>query len=358
MRESSDKHSVKWRARQDGSVYSSAAKFRALYGSLVLCRSVELTDAVKTLALVVFILGTLPNDRAFASVTFLGDWGDFGSQFQTNAYQSRLPDGTLVGWVAGSGANHWRMVQERGIDRLQVQQDPTSPKGGAVLQVEVRPGDYLGYSGERAEVSHMLSPTGGQYWVTAQTGHEVYGISIKLDSNWPLDAKKHENQWGAFLQLHSPDEFHSPPSFSLHAENQFHAQLLAGDLIDANGQRRGVTPVPFTNGELRRGQWVQFLIDVVWAYDNSGALTVYRRDAGETAFTNVLTLTNQPTLQFDSQIPNSQNTDPASGHTYSSYWKTGFYRSITPEVTSRLWLGPVVRGTSLQEVAVAAFGKY
>jgi hypothetical protein len=295
---------------------------------------------------------------ASAAVTFLGDWADFGSQFQEAGPQTRLLDGVRVEWVAGYGANHWRIIQERGEDRLQVERDPTSPRGGAVLRVEVRPGDTVGWSGERAEVSHMLSPTGARYPVTAESGHEVYGISVKLDANWQPPANKWH--WGLFLQLHGPDDFSAPPALALAAEDDFHINTCAGDLVEGGvlSHNKDAKSLPLTRGELRRGHWVQFLIDVVWAYDNHGSFSVYRRDEGETAFIPVLTQAGQPTLQFDSQIPDSENTHPLPNRkNYVHYWKAGYYRSVSPGVTSRLWLGPIVRGTSREEVAAAAFGQ-
>jgi Polysaccharide lyase len=319
---------------------------------------IQTSVALRRLAMGLLLMGASTVSPASAEVTFLGDWADFGSQFQRDHHTSLL-DGQRVGWEAGQGANHWLMVQEKGEDRLQAVNDPTSPKGGAVLRVEVRPGDYLGYAGERAEVSYMLNPTGGQYRVTAESGHEVYGISIKLDPNWqpPLHDKTHGGwQWGSFMQLHSPDVFGGPPSFSLAVEEQFHVQTLAGDLIGPDGQRRNTTSIPFTNGELRPGHWIQFMVDVVWAYDSHGSLTVYRKDEGDKSFTAVLTRPDQPTLQFNSQFPDSRNTGPLP-NTHLAYWKAGYYRSISPGVTSRLWLGPIVRGTSLKEVEVAAFGR-
>jgi hypothetical protein len=236
--------------------------------------------------------------------------------------------------------------------------DTTSPNGGRVLQVEVLPGDSTGATGERAEVVDMIGPTGVLYPVTMAAPHEFYGISVKLDSNWvaPLHDATHQNTWGLFMQLHSPDAFDSPPSIALAADTQFRVQTLAGDLIGADGKRRNGAYLPFTNGALRPGHWVEFVIDAVWAYDNTGALTVYRRDEGETTFTAVLTQIGLPTLQFSSQFTNSQNTDPAMGTTYLHYWKAGYYRSISPGVTSRLSLGPIVRGMSFQEVEAAAFG--
>jgi hypothetical protein len=229
--------------------------------------------------------------------------------------------------------------------------------GGAVLRVEVRPGDSVGFTGERAEVSHMLGPNGEQYPVTVDNGHEVYGLAVKLDANWqpPLHDDAHGHwRYGVLLQLHSPDAFASPPALALAVEDEFHLSMLAGDLIDTNGKRRNAENLNFSNAQLRAGHWVQFLLDVVWAYGNTGSLTIYRRDEGESKFTPVIALSGVPTLQFDSQIPDSQKSYPLQ---FTHYWKLGYYRSISPGVTSRLWLGPMVRGTSLQEVSLAAFGR-
>ncbi len=306
----------------------------------------------------IFVSSGLVPPPAAAAVTFYGDWADFGTQFRTTGREVRFMDGQRVEWVAGDGPNHWRVIQAKGDDRLQMENDPSSPKHGAVLRVEVRPGDGVGYSGERAEVSDMQHE-GGHFWVTGESGHEIYGVSIKLDPDWqpPLNDSAHRNTWGLFMQLHSPNPFDSPPAIALSADTQFRIQTLAGDLIAPDGKRQNGGFLPFSNSQLRPGHWVEFMIDVVWAYDNQGALTVYRRDEGESTFNAVLKRTGLPTLQFDSQLPNSKNANLAIGPVYVHYWKVGYYRSPSPGVTSRLWLGPVVRGTSLAEVAVAAFGQ-
>jgi Polysaccharide lyase len=294
-------------------------------------------------------------------VTFDGDWTGFGSLFQKAGPQTRSIDGTPIEWVAGYGPNHWRLVQEQAEDRLRAITDRTSPRGGTVLEVEVRPGDTLGFAtGERAEVLGMLDSRGAQYPVTAASGHEFYALSIKLDPNWqpPLHSVHGDWHWGVFMQLHAADVFHSPPAFALDVEDNFHVKTLAGDLMDSNGRPRSDTPLSLTNGELRRGHWVEFLIDVLWAYDNHGSLIIYRRDEGEDQFAQVFKQVGQPTLQFDSQIPNSRDAITSDGKpAYVHYWKAGFYRSVSAGVVSRLWLGPIVRGTSRDEVAVAAFGR-
>jgi hypothetical protein len=181
--------------------------------------------------------------------------------------------------------------------------------------------------------------------------HEYYAISIRLDADWtpPLHNPANGNwQWGDFFQLHSPDQFSSPPAFAFSAINQFSIQLLGGDLM-ANGVRRNATVFSLSDGNLNLGNWVEFMIDVNWAYDNTGSLTVLRRNAGETAFTTVFNQVGIPTLQYNSYVANSQ------GATYQHYWRCGYYRSVSPGVTSRLRLGPIVRGTTFTEVQAAAF---
>ncbi len=311
------------------------------------------------LAIAIVVSGCLTTVSAAAAVTFLGDWTDFGSQFLLEGPQTRYLDGVRVEWVAGWGANHWRVVQERAEDRMQVEQDSTSPKGGAVLRVEVRPGDTVGWSGERAEVSQMLSPSGARYLVTAESGHEVYGIAVKVAPDWKTPTADPHNgwRWGLVAQLHSPDLSGGPPAFALAAEDDFHINSCAGDLIEG-GHHKDAKSLALSRGDLRRGHWVQFLFDVIWAYDSRGALTVYRRDEGETEFSTVLTQVGQPTLQFNSKFPGSDSASPSpNGPTYLHYWKVGYYRSVTPGVTNRIWLGPFVRGSSLREVSVAAFGR-
>src|ERR1700685_637905 len=91
-------------------------------------RALEVLAARQALRLpriVLLMLSSLVPFPASATVTFLGDWADFGSQFQETGPQTRLLDGLPVEWVAGYGANHWRIVQERGKDRLQVERDLT-----------------------------------------------------------------------------------------------------------------------------------------------------------------------------------------------------------------------------------------
>lgn len=87
------------------------------------------------------------------------------------------------------------------------------------------------------------------------------------------------------------------------------------------------------------------LIDIVWATDAHGSISIYRRDGNESSWTKVFEKKSVPTLQYEGN-------QPAGDH----YWKAGFYRSES-KVTSRLRLGPIVRGRDQDEVTLAAFGR-
>lgn len=263
-------------------------------------------------------------------------------------------------WLGSSVSNHWEWVQQKELGRITAVNDPTSPKHGVVARIEVRTGDMF-WTGERAEVSRMMrtDPTTGKTVhrpVVESDGHEFYGLAIKLPPDWQSPTQKNGElpSWGIFLQLHGPASFHAPPSISLNVDDAFHIEMCGGDVLEG-GTRENAKPAqsyPFTNGDLMRGHWVQFLMDVVWSYGNDGHLAIYRRDEGEKTFTKILELNNTPTLQYSYGTPKSE----APHH-----WKTGFYRSPTAGtplagMTNIIWLGPFVRGTSFDEVAQTAFG--
>jgi hypothetical protein len=335
--------------RAEGHCRKTAAKFRAkqLQEKVPF---MQIRRTLKSIGVALPILGVLMSSPVSAAVTFVGDWAGFGSEFQPKTDETVYVNGNPIQWVAGWSPDTWRMVIETATNRLTMMNDPTSPKQGAVLQVQVLPGDTVGDpNGERAEVFRMLDSTGADFPVTGKSGHEYYGISVKLDPNWtpPLHNPLVGNwRWGLFLQLHSPNSFDSPPAIALSALDTFGVEMLAGNLIDAKGHRRNSEVFGFTNGALNPGKWVQFLLDVVWAGDTKGSLVIYRRDEGQTAFTQVFSKTGVPTLQWDSQDLTS---------TDKHYWRAGYYRSDSPGVVSKLWLGPIVRGTTFAEVSAAAF---
>jgi hypothetical protein len=318
-----------------------------------------------------------------AEILFNGQWENYiGTFYGDHGWQNGKPIGQPTGngdwsdfmafWSPAPLDNTWLFNTSTAPDRIRLEVDPTSPKGGMVARFEVRSGDHRQgkYSGERSEMYGMLGKAHKKLPVTADSGHEFYGISVKVSADWIAPqhetAQKGYTHWGSFMQLHSPNIYNSPPAIDFIAEDDFHLGMDSGELEKivpdpkTGGTKTGrqdSKPIAFTNGNLNRGHWVQFMMDVVWASDTSGSIRIYRRDEGAKDFTKVLDLQGTPTLQFASHI----STDPAQCSTcapdnVTHYWRIGFYRSTSPDQTNVLWLGPLVRGTAFDEVASAAFG--
>lgn len=318
-----------------------------------------------------------------AEIIFNGQWENYmGAFYGPQGWQNGKPVGQPAGaedwsditafWSPVPIDNTWLFNTSSAPDRIRLEVDPTSPKGGMVARFEVRGGDHREgkYSGERSEMYTMVGKNHKKIPVTAESGHEFYGISVKVSADWT--APQHESpqkgswQWASFMQLHSPNIYNSPPAIDLMADDAFHLHLDSGELgqqvVDKKTgvirqAKKDSQPVAFSNGNLNRGHWVQFMLDVVWASDTSGSLRIYRRDEGQKDFTQVLDLEGTPTLQYDSFI----SIDPAKCSScgidnVTHYWRVGLYRSTSPGQTNVLWLGPVVRGSRFDEVAVAAFG--
>lgn len=301
---------------------SSAVRWRlALYASTIAVIAVGFAPAVR--AVTAAILPT--------NVTFLSDW-------------SKAP--------ATGTANNWAHKQVWTSSRIRGVQDDTSPKKGIVGSIQVFPGDKVGgWSGERAEYLGMQNRYGAAFPVTASSGHEFYGTSIKLPTTWkaPYGTSKDGGYtWGIFFQLHGPDSLNASPAIAMSAQKDFHISLLGGDVYNGGtrSSARGPASYGFSNPNLALGRWVQFMLDVVWKADKTGYLAVYRRDEGQTGWTRVVELRNVATLMY-------KYGNPVGPH----YWKTGYYRNGGLNFTSQLWLGPTVRGTNFGDVALAAFGR-
>ncbi len=105
---------------------------------------------------------------------------------------------------------------------------------------------------------------------------------------------------------------------------------------------------PFSgNGLLALGMWTDLVFRMTFAADPTGQLTVWRRDQGQSAFAQVVDVSNVATLKYQG----------AASSVGDHYWKQGLYRG--GDVMGRVdvfWIGPTVRGTTFQSVECAAFG--
>lgn len=206
----------------------------------------------------------------------------------------------------------------------------------SVAKFTVESGDvFSGSTGERSEVVLGGWQTTSRFRVEGNEGTEYYRVTVKLASDWKApDANSRGYAWGIFFQLHGPNEYMAPPAVAIHAENKFSLFVLGGDLNAKVGGRRFLT-----KSDLHIGRWVDFILEIKWATDTTGAIAVYRRDEGESDWEKVADIKAVATLQHKgTPIPNSH------------YWKAGFYRSESKHQNS-LWLGPILRGSTFVEVA-------
>ncbi len=270
------------------------------------------------------------------------------------------PNVSFIGdWSAPTqrpGAGVWRDLQTWNTDRIVAVKDATFSENLYVADIKVLPGDKVGgWSGERAEVSTMQTMQKSNFSVNKSSGHEYYGIAVKLPTDWqpPVATSDDPYPWGIILQLHGPDQLQGPdsggtsPAFALCAENDFHLNLQTGDVYVGGTRTRpkNAVSVKLSDGDLNKGKWVRFMIDVVWSEANDGYLAVYRKNEGQTGWNKVYESNNTPTLQYAYSYPVKDH-----------YWKSGYYRNRGLNFTSSLRLGPVVRGKTFQDVEKAAFG--
>lgn len=257
----------------------------------------------------------------------------------------------LGGWDQGVilGPGAWDSSQWMASDRFQLVTAPVR-KGSYAIRVEVRPGDDpINSSGERAEVRNMRDLAGISMWENESSNTQYYATSVYLPADWRPPAGSVDGSiWGTFLQLHGPDVNHASPVFELGALNRFYLATEVGDLdyCPSDPSRCINKMYSFSDGSLNLGHWTDFVIRIHFAKSYTGTVDIWRRNEGQTSFTNVLSLSNVPTLQFRSSV----NGGAVGDH----YWKTGFYRS--PETfTNVLWIDGPVRGDSFDAVVAAAF---
>jgi hypothetical protein len=253
-----------------------------------------------------------------------------------------------------NAVNNWRMNLAQDATRLTVITSPRR-KGMYALRVEVRPGDTLGQSGERAEVARMYGYDGTELVENESSGTQYYGFSVMLPTDWKTTPDSNGKYWAIILQLHNPDGLTTPSgggvspalafevrSFGANAD-RFSLDMTTGDLSRSGSIHNFYD---FSDGSLNLGKWTDFVIKVKYAKDATGTVDVWRRNEGSISFTNVLSITNVPTLGYNSTVD--------GGAVGDHYWSTGFYRNAN-SITNVLYLDGMTRGTDFNEVVAAAF---
>lgn len=261
-------------------------------------------------------------------------------------------------WETGIiGAGRFKETHQKAGDRF-IQSTNAPRKGKYSAQITVRPGDIL-FGGERSEALKMLKANGSSLNENTASGTQYYAISTRLATDWRSPSgslsSSHPNcstewGWGVVFQLHGPDTYGASPAFAL----QVWDTQKSGDKFTVSLTAGTVTPGPNVNdvgktydlsrNSLALGRWVDWIFQIKWADDKTGLVKIWRRDAGQTAFTQVFSKSGIATLQ-------RTRTERGLPH----YWKTGFYRS-TCSITNRLWIEGPARGTTFDAVRNALWG--
>jgi Polysaccharide lyase len=250
------------------------------------------------------------------------------------------------GWENGITAKgNWKYIQSMAADRFQRVASPVR-QGSYAARVEVRPGDDpIGSSGERAEVLVMTDAAGNAINESLSSGTQYYGFSVRLDSAWTPPQTGADGNWAIVFQLHGPDVLAASPSVAVSVLKRFSIDCCSGNLDSASQSLRWKSFV-LSDSSLNVGHWVDLVLKITFAVDFTGSIVVWRRNEGQTAFSQVLSVNNIPTLQYKSSV------GPVAAH----YWKHGLYRSKQTTVTNVLWLDGLSRADSFDEVVAAAFG--
>jgi hypothetical protein len=222
---------------------------------------------------------------------------------------------------------------KQAMDACRIQADGfMTSHGKAAARVEVQPGDdplNLGEGTERAEMYAMQTPSGSAIMESSSSGVQYYATSYYFPTTWAgTQLHGDSNSWSIVAQFH--------PSGSGTWGFLYAAATTAGG-TQTYWADFGNTNVQFSDGgAITLGKWTDFVIEIDWG---ASALSIWRRDDGQSTFTEVVT---------------NQTVGAPPGQ---CYFKQGLYRG--GDVSGRTdvyWFGPTVRGSTFSAVEQAAFG--
>ena len=226
------------------------------------------------------ILSMLLSSTAFSATSNWGDWE--------------------TGTVTGSGNHNWWGRQTERTDSFVLLNDGTARQGNYYAKVMVNPGDH-GIPQpccERSMVLGMQTATNNWNWndEDVNSGTVRYTFSVKFDPTWQNPVNSGVGAWMSVFELHANDN--SNADWMINAacgtnHDHFCLQLRTGD-IDTHD----LEYIDFANTSLNKGKWIDFIITVKYANDNTGSIIIQRRDEGQTSFTEMLNLQNRPTLHY------------------------------------------------------------
>ncbi len=252
------------------------------------------------------------------------------------------PAATLAEGV--SFATDWNKVQTGGwygqqvMDSCRIETDGfLTWHGRTAVRVEVQPNDdplALHANSERAEMLLMQDAEGREIWESAESGTQYYATSYYFAPSW----QGQQFPWSAFAPTDcSAGKRNICNSWSIVWQFYGWGGLSAAQTTPHGPQRYFFNNSQFTDGGLvQLGKWTDFVFRVDWT---TGAYAVWRRDEGQSTFTQVL-IGMTP-------VPVSRDV----------YVKQGLYRGgNVGGRTDVLWIGPTVRGSSFAAVERQAFG--
>jgi len=242
-------------------------------------------------------------------------------------------------------------------DRITNVTNPGYPGTSSVYRFVVKPGDKVGgWSGERAEFSGIRTAK-GVLSENEGSGTQYYAFSVYIPAGWkaPEVDPSAKVAWGTFLQLHGPLGFLNSPPVSMDLIHHYTISVRGGD-ADVLGNWHGTIYELNDGGAIRFDQWEDFVLMIKFARDGKGAVRLWRRT--DSVLTNVFELVGVPTLVFkpsvEAKAPSARQRTLAGAH----YWKQGFYRSTSSNVITTLYQTGLVRASTFDAAAVAAFGNH
>lgn len=236
-------------------------------------------------------------------------------------------------------------------DRMVLQTKVTRYPGKPSLKITVLPSDNIlrkldpATTGERNDLIQMMNANNDDIDNTNVGTTEYLAQSLFLPASFVSP-----QGWGIPLQLHNPPGVPTnmlSPVFELDlSTNPGHYSINMRGGQTTNVIRRDTVGKNLNLGGFCLGKWTDMIYAIKYAVDNTGSIHVYRRIVGvDTAVKLIGSIDGIPTLYADS-----------TGKAYPHYFVNGFYRGITPGLTSIFYMGKLARATTMQEAIDAAFG--
>jgi hypothetical protein len=202
--------------------------------------------------------------------TFIGDWE--------------------TGSIIGNGNHYWSKSAITPNSSFTLKNDGGARQGNYYSRVEVAPGGCTSCP-ESAGMIDMKNSQDQIIYENENSGTQRYSFSVKFDSSWKASSS---NSWALFMFLSGPQKLATAPAWEFNATyDKIEFRQRSGDLN--NAQSHGYN---LLKNSLNKGKWIDFILTVKYAKDNTGFYIIQRRDEGESNYTEVLNIKNVPSLQY------------------------------------------------------------